>query len=100
MYLNYKKSYYEAQKANQQFESYNNQEIYGAELATIMNKAIDKNQNNEVPKDNKGKYIDNNNNSIRIEVQMLDNKKIYSMETLNSGGMDKFVKFYNEIKFK
>lgn len=100
MYLNYKANYHEAQKENQQFESYEGKEIYGAELATIMNKAIDRNQNHEIAKDNKGKYINNDNNSIKIEVQMIDNKKIYAMETLNSGGMDKFVQFYSEIKFK
>ena len=100
MYLNNKANYHEAQKENQQFESYDGQEIYGSELATIINKAIDRNQNNEVEKDKKGKYINNDKNSIRIDVQMTDNKKLYPMETLNSGGMDKFVKFYREIKFK
>ena len=57
MYLNYKANYYTAKKENRQFESYANQEIYGAELATIINKAVDNNQNNEVAKDDKGKYI-------------------------------------------
>ena len=31
---------------------------------------------------------------------MLDNDKTYTMETLYSGGMDKFVQYYNEIQFK
>ncbi len=100
MYLNYKASYYEAQRENKQFESYNGQEIYGNELTTIINKAIDNNENNEVQKDEKGKYISNDNNSIQIDIKMLDNDKTYSMETLYSGGMDKFVQYYGEIKFK
>ncbi len=100
MYLNYKANYYEAQRENKQFESYDGQEIYGAELTTIINKALDNNQNNDVLKDDKGKYINNDNNSIQIEIKMLDNEKTYAMETLYNGGMDKFVKFYNEIKFK
>lgn len=100
MYLNYKANYYTAKKENRQFESYANQEIYGAELATIINKAVDNNQNNEVAKDDKGKYINNDNNSIQIDIKMLDNDKTYSMESLYSGGMDKFVQYYSEIKFK
>lgn len=100
MYLNYKANYYAARKENKQFESYDGQEIYGAELATVINKAVDNNQNNEVAKDEKGKYINNDNNSIKIDIKMLDNDKTYSMETLYSGGMDKFVQFYSEIKFK
>lgn len=100
MYLNYKANYYTAQRENKQFESYQGQEIYGAELATVINKAVDNNRSNEVAKDEKGKYINNDNNSIKIDIKMLDNDKIYTMETLYSGGMDKFVQFYSEIKFK
>ena len=51
-------------------------------------------------KDNKGRYIDNESNSIKIDIKMLDNDKTYTMETLYSGGMDKFVQYYNEIQFK
>ncbi len=100
LYLNFKANYHTAQRENKQFESYDGQEIYGAELTTIINKAMDNNKNNEVPKDDKGKYIDNDNNSIQIKIKMLDNDKMYAMETLYYGGMDKFVQYYNEIKFK
>ncbi len=98
--INYKANYNQARRENKQFESYKDQEIYGAELTTIINKAVDNNENNNVPKDNKGKYTNNENNSIQIEIKMLDNDKTYSMETLYNGGMDKFVQYYNQIKFK
>lgn len=100
MYLNYKANYNNAKKENLQFEGYYEKEIYGAELTTIINKAMDRNSTNEVEKDNKGKYIDNEKDSIQIEIKMLDNDKTYSMETLHSGGMDKFVQYYNQIQFK
>lgn len=100
MYLNHRADYYEAQRENMKFESYVGQEIYGTELVTIMNKAIDNNQMNEVQKDDKGKYRNNDYNSIQIDIKMLDNEKTYPMETLYSGGMDKFVLYYSEIKFK
>lgn len=100
MYLNYKANYYIAQRENKQFDSYYEQEIYGSELTTIINKAVDNNENNEVQKDDKGKYINNDNNSIQIDIKILDNDKTYAMETLYGGGMDKFVQYYSEIKFK
>jgi hypothetical protein len=100
MYLNYKASYNIAQRENKQFSSYEGQEIYGSELTTIINKAVDNNENNEVEKDRNGKYIDNNKNSIQIDIKMLDNDKIYTMETLYAGGMTTFVQYYNEIQFK
>ncbi len=100
IYLNYKANYYEAKKQNRQFESYNEKEIYGTELTTIINKAVNQNETNEVQKDEKGKYIDNKKDSIKIEIKMLDNRKTYDMETLYKGGMDKFVQYYGEIKFK
>lgn len=100
LYLNYKANYYETQKQNKQFESYNQQEVYGAELTTIINKAVDNNEKNELEKDQKGNYIENNENSIQIEIKMLDNDKTYSMETIYGGGMDKFIQYYKQIQFK
>ena len=101
MYLNYKANFNQAKRENMQFESYYNQEIYGTELATLINKAIDNNKINEVQKDNKGKYIDNETNSINIDIKMLDdNGTIYNIEKIYNGGTSKFVQYYSQIKFK
>ena len=100
MYINYKFKYNTAKRENTQFDSYYNQELNGAELATIINKAIDNNLTNNVPRDNKGKFINNNNNSINIDIKMLDVEETYNMEKLYSGGMEKFVQYYGQIQFK
>lgn len=100
MYFNCIKEHNETQIENRQFDSYANQELYGTDLTTVVNKAVDNNKNNNVEKDSKGNYISNNNNSINIDIKMLDNDKTYSMETIYNGGMNKFVQFYSEIKFK
>ena len=100
LYLNYKANYNNIKKDNRQFESYENKQIYGSELTTIINKAIDNNINNDIQKDNKGKYINNDNNSINIDIKMIDVDKTYQMETIYNNGMDKFIQFYGEIKFK
>ena len=94
LYLNYKAQQNEAKIKNREFNSYLNQEIYGSELATIINRAIDNNITNEVQKDNRGKYINNDNNSINIDVKMLDYKKTYNMEIFYNGKISKFVEAY------
>lgn len=100
MYLNYKANYNETKLKNVEFESYYNQEIYGGDLTTIINKAVDNNISNGVEKNDKGKYLDNQKNSINIDIKMLDNDKVYNMETLYGGGMNKFLQYYNQIRFK
>ena len=87
-------------KQNAEYESYYNTEIYGAELATIINKAINNNEKYSIEKDNKGKYIENNKNSIKIDIHIIDNNTVYDMESFYSGGINKFVENFNTIKFK
>ena len=100
MYLNYKVNYNEARRENNKFESYYNQEFYGADVVTIINKAYDNNLTNAVEKDDKGIFKENDTNSIKIDVKMLDTDTTYTMETLYSGGMQNFVEYYSGIKFK
>lgn len=100
LYLNYKAEYNTSKKANMEFERYLNEEVYGADLATIINRAIDNNQKNEVERNNKGIYLDNNQNSINMEIKMIDDDSIYQMETIYNGGIQNFINYYNKIKFK
>ncbi len=100
IYINYKANYNSSRKANLQFEKYLNEELYGTDLATVINRAIDNNERNEVEKNNKGIYQNNDKNSINIEIKMLDNDSIYQMETIYNGGMQNFVNYYGNIKFK
>ena len=61
---------------------------------------IDNNKKNGVQQDEKGIYINNQENSINIQIEITDNDTLYDMETLYNGGMENFVKYYNKIKFK
>ena len=99
-YFTYTKNNNSILKQNSEYESYLNQEIYGADLATLMNKVIDSNETNAIQKDNKGKYIENNSSSIKMEIKIIDNNTIYDVETINHGGIENFVKNFNTIKFK
>ncbi len=99
-YTNYKSEYNKLQKENLEYEYYYNKEIQGADLATLINKAVDNNTKNNVEKDNKGKYIENDETSIKIQIYMKDNDTTYDMETIYNGGVDRFVQNFNIIKFK
>ena len=100
MYISYKANYNISKKSNLSFEKYLNEEVYGSELATVINRAIDRNEKNEVEKNNKGIYQNNDTNSINIEIKMLDNDTIYQMETFYRGGIQNFINYYSNIKFK
>ena len=100
MYLNYKANYNEAKKENNQFESYYEKEFYGADVVTIINKAYDNNLTSQVERDEEGIFIENDTNSVKIDLKMLDTDEIYDMETIYKGGMDMFINYYNDIMFK
>ena len=57
IYLSNISTYKSAQKENAKFEIYIDKEITGTEITTLINRAIDQNKQNEIKKDNKGKYI-------------------------------------------
>ena len=90
-------------KFNEEFEQYTNKEIYGTNIATIINKAIDYNEKNKVAKDEKGYYINNEENSIIIELEKINKENIttYKMEQINNLGIEKFLSSeFNLIYFK
>ena len=100
IFMNYKANYNVSKKENIEFESYLNKEIYGTDLLTVINKAIDSNEKNEVEKNSRGKYKDNGKNSISIEIKISDNDTIYQMEKFYKSGTGNFLNYYGNIKFK
>ena len=99
IYVDYKITYNQAMEVNRKFERYENKEIEGTELATILNLAVDTNSKNNIQKDNDGKYIYDGKNSIEIEINITDNNTIYDMETIYDGQIERFVQNYGNIKF-
>jgi uncharacterized membrane protein YhiD involved in acid resistance len=100
LYLNSINNQRIAQKENIKFEIYKDEEITGAEVTTLINKAINSNQQNEVEKDKKGRYVDNATNSINIDIKFIDDDVTYNIEKIYNNGMDKFLTYYRDIKFK
>ncbi len=96
-----------AENFNNQFEMYLNKEISGTDIATIINRAIENNEKNSIPKDEKGFYINNEETTIRVELNMIsyneENEVIYNtyqMEAVNKLGISSFLSNYNTASFK
>lgn len=92
---------------NAQFEEYKNRTLYGTDVTSIINKAIDNNDLNEVKKDDDGNYIQDDMNSIKIEIILLStdkdgnvNEVQYPMETLQKAGLDGFITRFSVTPFE
>ena len=95
----------EISKFNLEFEQYNNKNIYGTNIGSLINYAINNNENYNITKNENGIYIDDDKYCIRIEIKMLnsenENKTMtYAMETINSLGIERFVANFNLLEFK
>lgn len=99
-YMNYRNEQNKIKEYNLEYEVYLNEQILGTELTTVINKAVDNNTKNKVPKDENGFYIQNDINSVKIDIKITDNDTTYNMETLYNGGMVAFVQNYNLIYFE
>ena len=94
-YLGFKATKTEIKQNNLNYEVYLNKEVYGNEIATLINKATDNNEKNKVLKDERGFYIPNDENSIKIQITTIDLDKevTYDMESFYNNGMEKFYIF-------
>lgn len=86
-------------KENSEYEVYLNKEIYGTDLATLINKIIDHNEKNNIQKDKYGFYIEDSENSITLDVKMKTIEQTYKMEQFYNNDITKFVENFNEINF-
>ena len=94
-----------ARNQNREYEQYLEGEIYGTDVITLINKATSSNETNKVTKDEKGFYIDNNKNSITIDIVMITDEEkqettMYKMEAISKVGIKDFIKNFNIAKFK
>lgn len=90
------------QNENAEYEKYKDKELFGTEVASIINKVINENIKNGVIQDEKGLYISNNTNSINVEIKLKNEEELqtYKMETIAKVGTSGFVKNFNLILFK
>ena len=99
-FYNYQATKNASIKNNKVYESFLNQQVLGTDVISLINKAVDNNDKNEVQKDSNGKYSDNGKNSIQIEIKFLELDKTISMEAINGQGYTEFVHNFGTYNFK
>ena len=85
---------------NKIYEQYYNIEVLGIDIASLINKVDDNNSKNNVEKDENGLFINNNNNSISIEVKFQELDEPISSEKIEKQGIAKFVQNFGAMTFK
>ena len=99
---NYRTSFIESQKINNIYKSYENIQILGTELASIINQTEDTNAKRSTEKNKEGRYIENDTDSIKmyIKLQYKDDYNTYEIERILNNGIDNFIKAYGTASFK
>ena len=85
---------------NKEYVELYNKEIEGNELATLINKIENKNENNLVARDENGLFIENDTNSIIINIKFKQSDSIFRGEKISRNGITNFVNLYSAAKFK
>lgn len=98
-YREFQKKQLETQKFNNIYEEYNQENLNGLDITTIINKAIDNNEKYEIAKDENGVYIADDQYSVKIYITMVLNEKTYTMERINAVGMEAFIQNFGIIEF-
>ncbi len=98
--INLKMQSQEIKRENAEFEIFLNKEVLGTDVASLISKAVDKNEKNNIQKDERKYYINNDENSIKIDLKMTTIDKTYPMEEIYNNNITEFVKNFNSIKFK
>ncbi len=99
-YNSYKSDMLRIQKLNEEYEIFTNNEIVGTSLITLINKATDSNNKNNIQLDKNNLYIENDTTSIKIEIKFLESEETYPMERISKLGSEEFIKNYATATFK
>lgn len=105
--INYRNMQMEAQINNKEYNTYYDKSVVGTTLVSIINKTVDNNEKNNISKDEKNVYIENEEDSIKIYIYFLDLEKDgeyietpYTMEQVYNNGTENFIKLYGTSYFQ
>lgn len=92
----------EVKKFNSNYEFYNKDDLNGIDITTVINKATDNNEKNNIAKDENGYYILDDEYSIEIYVVLFngDETNTYQMEKFNKVGISRFTSAFATATFK
>lgn len=90
----------EIEKFNAEYEYYNDKNLNGLDITTLINRATSNNEKYEIEKDENGMYILDDEYSIEIYVTMIINETTYKMERITQIGTTAFVEYFGGVRFK
>lgn len=90
----------EVQAFNNYFNAYIENKIHGVDLTTLINKAIDNNEQYKIKKTENGAYILDSEYSLEILIKISKNdENYYLMEAFEKTGMENFTVLYGAENF-
>lgn len=99
-YKQYEISQTDVKKFNKIFLEYNRNNLYGTDITTVINKAMDNNAQYKIEKDESGLYIPDNQYSTKIYINLVAEGDTYPMESFYKVGIKKFTEYFGELKFE
>lgn len=96
----YKTNALNVQKFNKVFLDYEKNDLYGTDITTVMNKAIDNNEQYKIKKDESGLYIPDELYSTKIYINLQEEGSTYPMENFYKVGIQEFTTYFGELNFK
>lgn len=102
-YVEYSKAKMKVLEFNKEFLEYKNSNVQINTIITLMNKAIQKNKDNQIEQDENQYFKENDKNSIRIFVEIKSKSAVIPMEKLildEKSGMEKVSYAFSDMLFK
>lgn len=90
-------------RENSEYTQYEKANIKINDLITLMNKAIDTNRKNNIETDEKGEFLENDTNSIKVYLEIESRGSVIPMEALllsDVSTIDKVEKLFSDMFFK
>lgn len=99
-FIQYENKQTDVMKFNKTFLDYNKSNLYGTDITTVMNKAIDNNEQYKIKKDESGLYIPDELYSTKIYINLQEEGSTYPMENFYKVGIQEFTTYFGELNFK
>lgn len=72
----------DVRQLNMEYENFTKGEITGTSLITLINKTVDINRKNNIAVDKDGLFVENDTNSIKVDVKFLESDTVFEMEKI------------------
>lgn len=99
-YIQYENKQADVKRFNNVFLDYNRNNLFGTDLTTVMNKAIDNNEKYKIQKDESGLYIPDKLFSTKIYIILEKEGSNYPMENFYKVGIKEFTQYFGELNFE